>query len=217
MRKIALIGSGPLCERLIYYFSSTGFGEAVGMFDDYEPIDKMIYGLPILGDIDSAPRLFQKRIFDEVAIAVGYRHLRFRQRVYEFLEGNRVPLTSFVHPSSHVEPSAVLGRGCIVLVRCVIDMKARLEDNVFMSSRGFLSHHVFVDAHTFIGPGVNLAGGTTVGQRCFLGINTTTIDGIRIASDAHTAAGSVVTRDVPSYSLVAGVPAVVKKHLADSR
>jgi sugar O-acyltransferase (sialic acid O-acetyltransferase NeuD family) len=212
MRKIAMIGSGQLSERLAHYFDSTGFGETVGMFDDSEPEGKLKNGFPVLGDIDAVPEFFKKRAFDEVAIAVGYRHLRFRHSVYEFLKSHRIPLATFIHPSSHVEKTASVGEGAIVLVRCVLDMNCRLAENVFMSSMGFASHDVLVGAHTYLGPGINLAGGTTVGQRCFLGIGTTTIDGIEIGSDVQSAAGAVVIRDVPAGCLVAGVPAVVKKN-----
>jgi UDP-perosamine 4-acetyltransferase len=113
-----------------------------------------------------------------------------------------------------VEASAVLKEGSIVLVACTIDMNAQVGENVLLSSRCFASHHVKIGAHTFCGPAVNLAGNTEVGECCFLGINTTSIDGIRIGMNVQTAAGSVLTKDVPDDVLVGGVPATVKKNLS---
>lgn len=213
MKKIALVGSTQLSARLIYYFSSTGFGETVGMFDDFEPAGKVKHDRPVLGAISTLPRLFKKDAFDAVSIAVGYRHRQFRQQVYDFIKSHGVPLATFVHPSSYLEKSATVGEGSTILIKCVLDMNVRLKENVFISSHGFLSHDVQVGAHSYLGPSVNLAGGSQVGQCCFVGVSTTTIDGVRLGNNVQTAAGAVITRDVPSDCLVAGVPAVMKKKL----
>jgi acetyltransferase EpsM len=146
-----------------------------------------------------------------VAIAIGYKHRRFRKEIYATLKRQGIPIATFVHPSSYVEKSALLQEGSIVLVNCTIDMHARVGENVFLSSRCFLSHHVTIGSHTFCGPAANLAGNTEVGECCFLGINTTTVDGVRLGMNVQTAAGSVITKDVPDHVLIAGVPAVVKK------
>jgi sugar O-acyltransferase (sialic acid O-acetyltransferase NeuD family) len=214
MQRIAMVGSGELSDRLIYYFEDTGFGRVVGMFDDFETVGAAKNGRPILGKTEEIPAAFRKGAFDAVAIAIGYKHRRFRKEVYATLKGQGVPIATFVHPSSYVEKSARLREGSIVLVNCTIDMNARLGENVLLASRGFVSHHVDIGSHTYCGPAVNLAGNTGIGECCFLGINTTVIDGVRIGTNVQTAAGSVVTKDVPDHVLVAGVPAVVKKTLS---
>ena len=213
MKRIAMVGSGELSDRLAYYFEDTGFGRVAGMFDDFESAGTARNGRPILGKTDEIPAAYGKGAFDAVAIAVGYKHRRFRKQIYETLKRRGIPVATFVHPSSHVEKSALLEEGSIVLVNCTIDMHARVGENVLVSSRSFVSHHVKIGAHTFCGPAVNLAGNTEVGECCFLGISTTCIDGVRVGRNVQTAAGSVVTKDVPDDSLIAGVPAVVKRTL----
>ncbi len=214
MKNLAMVGSGELSDRLTYYFEDTGFGSVIGMFDDFERKGLFKNDRPILGKLEEIPTAFRKGAFDAVAIAIGYRHRKFRKEVYETLKGQGIPVATFVHPSAHVEKSAVLRQGSIVLVDCTIDMNARLGENVLLSSRSFVSHHVDIGAHTFCGPSVSLAGNTEIGECCFLGINTTSVDGVRIGMNVQTAAGSVVTQDVPDHVLVAGVPAVVKKTLS---
>jgi acetyltransferase-like isoleucine patch superfamily enzyme len=51
----------------------------------------------------------------------------------------------------------------------------------------------------------------TIEDNVWIGINATILKGVTVGEGAVIAAGSVVTRDVPARSLVAGVPAVVKK------
>ncbi len=49
--------------------------------------------------------------------------------------------------------------------------------------------------------------GITIGNDVWIGAGSTIVDGIRIGDGVVVAAGAVVTRDVPPYSIVAGVPA----------
>ncbi|MBQ3515940.1 MAG: sugar O-acetyltransferase [Lachnospiraceae bacterium] len=53
----------------------------------------------------------------------------------------------------------------------------------------------------------------TVGDNCWFGANVSVMPGVTIGSGCVIAAGSVVTEDVPDDSMVAGVPAVVKKKI----
>ncbi len=52
-----------------------------------------------------------------------------------------------------------------------------------------------------------------IGKNCFIGCRTVILPGVTIGDYSVVAAGSVVTKDVPSGVLVAGVPAEIKKHL----
>ena len=52
----------------------------------------------------------------------------------------------------------------------------------------------------------------TIGDDVWIGVNAVVLPGVTIGEGAVVAAGAVVTKDVPPYSVVAGVPAkVIKK------
>lgn len=55
--------------------------------------------------------------------------------------------------------------------------------------------------------------GIIIGENCWLGAKVTVLDGVTIGDNCVVAAGSVVTKDIPSNSLIAGVPAVVMRSL----
>jgi acetyltransferase-like isoleucine patch superfamily enzyme len=46
-----------------------------------------------------------------------------------------------------------------------------------------------------------------IGDRAFIGANSTILMGVRIGTESIVAAGSVVTKDVPDRTIVSGVPA----------
>ncbi|CCH40922.1 hypothetical protein BN7_456 [Wickerhamomyces ciferrii] len=53
----------------------------------------------------------------------------------------------------------------------------------------------------------------TVGNRVWIGSNVTVLPGVTIGDGAVIGANSVVTRDIPSFSVSVGAPAKVKKQL----
>jgi acetyltransferase-like isoleucine patch superfamily enzyme len=55
------------------------------------------------------------------------------------------------------------------------------------------------------------AASIIVGDHVWIGGNSTILPGVTIGEGAVIAAGSVVVSDVPSYTIVAGVPALPKK------
>ncbi|MEX2784598.1 DapH/DapD/GlmU-related protein [Streptococcus sp. H49] len=53
-----------------------------------------------------------------------------------------------------------------------------------------------------------------LGQNVWIGSNATVLSGVTIGDWAVVAAGAVVSKDVPAYTVVGGVPAKVIKHIA---
>jgi acetyltransferase-like isoleucine patch superfamily enzyme len=53
----------------------------------------------------------------------------------------------------------------------------------------------------------------TIGNDCWIGARSVLLPGVTIGDCSVVAAGSVVTKDVPPKTLVAGVPAVEKKKI----
>jgi acetyltransferase-like isoleucine patch superfamily enzyme len=50
----------------------------------------------------------------------------------------------------------------------------------------------------------------SIGPGCFIGAGSIILGGVRIGANCVVGAGSVVTRDVPSGTFVAGVPATTR-------
>ena len=56
-------------------------------------------------------------------------------------------------------------------------------------------------------------GGIEIGENVWIGDKVTILDGVIIGNNVIIGANSVVTHDIPSNSMAAGVPAKVLKHL----
>ncbi|MGY1601159.1 acyltransferase [Geodermatophilus sp. SYSU D00815] len=64
-------------------------------------------------------------------------------------------------------------------------------------------------------PDIDVVGRIVIGDNVFVGLGVIVLPGVTIGANSIVAAGSVVTRDVPPGSVVAGTPAKVIRTVAE--
>jgi sugar O-acyltransferase (sialic acid O-acetyltransferase NeuD family) len=88
-----------------------------------------------------------------------------------------------------------LGRGCLINLHCTIGHDCTIGNFVELS------------------PGVHVSGNCHIGDYCNIGTNATILPAVTLGENVIVGAGAVVTKDVPSNSLVVGIPAKVIKEI----
>jgi acetyltransferase-like isoleucine patch superfamily enzyme len=104
-----------------------------------------------------------------------------------------------------VEYETIIGQHVIIQTGSHITGNAVIEDDVFIGSE------VSTTNEQYMGRADEHYGGPHIKQWARIGSNATLLPGVVIGEEAVVAAGSVVTRDVPAYKVVMGVPARVVK------
>ncbi|MCL4262481.1 MAG: acyltransferase [Anaerolineae bacterium] len=155
------------------------------IFEDYVTIDALSYNGVVLGDNVTIARFSTIQCTGVIrAIGVGLR----------IGNNSAVGAYSFIGAQGGIE----------------------IGDNVIMGPRVNLhaENHIYED----LGLPIRLQGETRQGiiveDDCWIGSGTIILDGVHIKQGCVIAAGSVVTKDIPAYSVVAGVPARIIKHRA---
>ena len=112
-----------------------------------------------------------------------------------------------------IQKNAVIGRNCKVSSHSFICEGVEIEDGVFIGHGVMFTNDPYPRA-------VNLDGElvtdgewevvpTLVKRQAAIGSNATILPGVTIGIGAVIGAGAVVTKDVPDWAIVAGVPAQI--------
>lgn len=209
-KKIIIIGAGDLGQLLAHHITHDAQQTIVGFLDDTTVKETLVEGYPVLGGIQDAQTLFNLGLCDEAIIAIGYNHFEFRASVFEDIK-QIMPIYSFIHSSVYIDPSTKIGDGVVVLPGCVIDKGCVIEDNVLMNAGVVIAHDSKIMKHSFLGPAVKIAGFTTIGSRCFLGINATILNNLKISDAVLIAAGALVNKSITEKGTYIGIPAKLKQ------
>ena len=132
----------------------------------------------------------------------------------------------------HVYPKAEIGRHVILGQNVMVANGVRIGDFCKIQNNVSLYEGVILEDYVFCGPSMVFTNVTT--PRCLyprntssdyattlikrgasIGANATIVCGITLHECAFVAAGAVVTKDVPPYAMVAGVPARIIGYMCE--
>lgn len=122
----------------------------------------------------------------------------------------------------HVMPGAVIGAGCSLGQNVVVMPGTRIGNHVKIQNNVSIYEGVELEDDVFCGPSMVFTNvinprshvsrkdeyrRTLVKRGASIGANATVICGTTLGEYAFIGAGAVVTKDVPAYALMTGVPA----------
>ena len=121
----------------------------------------------------------------------------------------------------HICAGAVIGAKCSLGQNVFVGNTVRIGNNVKIQNNVSVYDNVFLEDDVFCGPSMVFTNvinpraaiirkdqymKTLVKRGASIGANATVICGVMIGEYAFIAAGAVVTKNVPAFALVAGVP-----------
>ncbi len=125
--------------------------------------------------------------------------------------------------NAQIRENVSIGSNCIISKDVYIDAGVNIGDECKVQNSVSIYQGVNIEDRVFVGPNVSFTNDkvprafnteweiteTLVKEGASLGANCTIVCGVTIGEYAMVAAGSVVTKDVPPYTLVLGNPAKI--------
>lgn len=136
--------------------------------------------------------------------------------LYQCRIGDETKIGAFVE----IQKNAVVGKRCKISSHTFICEGVEIDDEVFVGHAVMFTNDLYPRATNPDGSRQTDADwkvlATHVGRRASIGSHATILPNLRIGEGAIVGAGAVVTRDVPPYAIVVGVPAKVVGDARDS-
>ena len=181
--------------------------EFIGFAYDDEPIGTDINGFPVLSTVAD---VYEKYKDDkEVKFIFQLYDIQSMQKTIDFKDSLAIPLDrycTFIHPNCMIARSASIGIGTIILAHTVVNSKARVGQFNSLMSGVTIGHDAVVGNYNLVATQAVVAN-IIMGDRNFIGINSTTNNKITIGDDCMIGMASNVVKDVPSGTKCFGNPA----------
>jgi len=166
---------------------------------------------------DERSQLVQKLIQDAIRICMEinteyFEPSQLREKVSELL-GKEVPNSLTLFPPLYVD----FGKNIHLGENVFINSSCHFQDQggIYIGDGCQIGHNVVISTVNHdLNPKndrKNHYAPVRLGKRVWIGSNATILSGVTIGDWAVVAAGAVVTKDVPSYCVVGGVPAKIIK------
>jgi sugar O-acyltransferase (sialic acid O-acetyltransferase NeuD family) len=207
-------GAKGLAKELLEIFARRNELTNLYFFDNVsaDAPEELFGRFQVLRTFDQVREIFKKSGDRSFALGLGNPMLRHKlANEFSKIGGT---LTSVISPTAEIGTFGIsIGAGSCILSGAVITSSVHIGRGCLINPNTTISHDSALGNFVELSPGVNVTGNCTIGDFSFIGSNAVVLPKIKIGKNVIVGAGAVVTRDVADNSLVAGVPAVVKKKI----
>jgi len=195
MKKLIIFGVGDLAQLAHYYFNIDSKYETIAFTLDEKYIAETTFeNKPIL-PFETIEQIYSPSEY-AMFIAIGYSQMN-KNRAAKYLEAKAkgYHLASYISSKCTYLSQSMPGDNTFIFEDNTIQPFVKIGDNNIIWSDGHIGHHTIIHNHVFFAPHVAVAGRCEILSNCFLGINSTLQNNVRLNEKTLVGAGAMISSD----------------------
>lgn len=210
---IVIIGASGHAKVIIDIIEKRNEYNIIGLIDSFKPVGTSIFEYKILGHEEDMPALSKIYNFNSGIIAIGDNWTRkiIHKKIKKIF-----PLFEYVnaiHPQSIIGKNVKIGKGTVIMAGAIVNSEAIIGKFCILNTKVSLGHDSNLKKYSSLAPNSTIGGNVKIGTCSAICLGANVIQGINIGKHAIIGAGSLIVRNVDSYSMVYGVPAKTIKSI----
>lgn len=210
MKDILIIGAGGVGREVALMIEEINnvrpTWNLLGFIDDNEGVWGMKYHEKrVLGGLESLI-LFGRDVYVVIAISNG----KIKRKIAESLQG-RCRFATIISPKVRLHDFMTVGEGTIIYEGSVLTTDIKIGKHVLISPKCGIGHDSIISDYSSLLWNVNISGRDLIEEEVLIGSAATVLQNLTVGRNSTLGAGTVVTKDIPSYSTAVGIPASIIK------
>ena len=212
-RNILICGAGGAGRELAFTLSldknpDTAW-EVKGFIDDTEKLSgSMVNSIPVVGGFD-----YLNNYSGNIAVTIFDDPVVRYNLISKIKKNDKILFPVLISSTSLISQYVELGEGCIVNSNNFISVNIKFGDFVFVDGGNRIGHDAEIDNYTTLFSGILIGGGVSIGKKCVIGSGATILPKVTIGDGSIIGGGSLVSKDIPSGVVAAGVPAKILREI----
>ena len=209
LKNIIILGTGGNCIDILDTINEINLikptYEVIGFLDDDKNSwGNKIYGIEILGSLDSALNYEDTYFVNGIGSPNNFWE---KDKIIAKTKLSIDRFATIIHPTASVSKFAKIGRGTVILQNTTVASNVTIGDHVIILPNCVINHDDVIDNYVSLASGVCVAGNVKIKKSSYIGSGSIIIGNVIIEQDALVGMGSVVLKDKKEKSVVIGNPA----------
>jgi sugar O-acyltransferase (sialic acid O-acetyltransferase NeuD family) len=112
-----------------------------------------------------------------------------------------------VHPRACLGTAVTFGEGCVICAGAQLSTNVRAGRHVHVNPNATIGHDALLADHVSVNPGAVVSGHVVIEAGALIGAGAVVLERLRVGTGSIVGAAACVVRNVPTRSIVKGVPA----------
>ncbi len=214
MEEIVVVGSSGHAKVVVDIIERQSIYSIVGLIDCFKDPGPTLIGYPILGSVANLARIAATCQVKAGIVAIGDNWER--AKVVSQI-GRLIPEFKFIvaiHPSAQMGRDVSIGAGTVVMAGTVINSGSIFGQHCVINTKASVDHDNVIGDFVSLAPNSTTGGNVRIDRYIAVGLGANVIHRISIGEHTVIGAGSTVLKDIPSFVVAFGSPAIVRRKRA---